>query len=117
MIGEYLSRLTRYEEDRVLTRKMEPWCFAHGPDDTDAACLIGAVHGLTTRHTHLRDSFISPAMSLAIHDAEQWVGIRYNWLCERFGVERVNAAIRGRILRNRLRRALTDPQQKSQLVG
>ena len=102
MIGRYLSKLTWIEEDRVLTRKMEPFHLAH----EDSACLIGAVHGITERH--LKCEFVPPALAAAEADVEQWLGMRYNWLCERFGTERVNAAIRNRILSNQARRTLKD---------
>lgn len=113
MIGHYLARLTHIEEGRVLTRMMLPHEYAReGDTETGPACLIGAVHGITGRHVReLRSGFVSPAMAFALDDGEKWIGFQYNVLCERFGVERTNVAIRNRVLTNQARRALTSRRE------
>lgn len=105
MIGKYLATLTVAEEDRVLTEACLP--YESGP--VARRCLVDVVYGWAAEHT--TDTYLdyeSPLLN---------VGDRYDWLCDRFGAPRVNAAIRSRILSNRARRVLSGvptPQEQPQ---
>jgi hypothetical protein len=110
MIGHYLLTLTPEQEDRVLTTP-----FGHHLGDEHfgggaAACLVMTVHRATGWVGAIE------AMSVcAMEHATDCDGtplhwhspaIRYDALGLRFGEDRVNAAIRNRILSNKARREL-----------
>lgn len=101
MIGHYLLSLTPEQEDRLLTCPFEP--IAHLRMNNPARCMVlaamdqnpgASASGLTMGEN--RDERRCPR--------ENSPGWRYEYACERFGTERVNAAIRNRILSNRARR-------------
>lgn len=99
MIGHYLLSLTEEQEDRVLTTRL-----AYAPMYWRAdgcRCLVGTVADVKS------PSFIhtnAETMRAVWEDGS--VGGTFDKLCRRFGEERVNAAIRNRILSNRARRLL-----------
>lgn len=116
MIGNWFLTLTPEQEDRVLRTKMGRFgirapCLVMATEprhSIGSACCVSVLcvgdgsfrwesHGRRTRH----------AMSIAG---------QYDTLCFRFGDARINAAIRTRVLRNRLRRTLTAPQLESVTV-
>jgi len=101
-LRQYLASLTPVQEDRVLVRKLCPKFFATGDTIDSPGCLIGAVHGATKRHM----TWLSPIGSACKEDANLGIGLRFNRLCAKYGVERTGAMIRNRILRNRAARAL-----------
>lgn len=119
MIGHYLLTLTAEQEDRVLTGKMAPARHYVDEDDPECGCLMGVVHGYDRdeagRNSALRgyrfktrpDGYFM--FTFVYGDV---VGIQYDVLCERFGTERINGAIRNRILKNKAWRALADVQQE-----
>jgi hypothetical protein len=97
-IGRYLATLTPPQEDRVLTCMFEP-ITSDGRRAAVAAapgtrCLVMAAENKT-------DWGGVPDTATAL-DA----GMLYEDACRRFGLRRINAAIRGRIVRNQLRRVL-----------
>jgi hypothetical protein len=98
MIGHYLLTLCPEAEHDVLTGKMRPGDYGC---DT-ARCLVGwtadttnETEGLGSRPQHAHTGW----KYYSVED-------RYDTLCERFGTERINAAIRNRILSNQARRTL-----------
>lgn len=107
MIGHYLLSLTPEQEDRVLTKHFEPMLefyrdglatreFIGGP-----SCLVGtATNGTDVIGVQQGEWGHTAASHRPIP------GVRYEWLVGRFGLARVNAAIRNRILANRARRTL-----------
>ena len=105
MIGHYLLTLTPKQEDRVLTMPMgrAPSFIA----DNGCRCLVGTVQDFD--HDRARQEVLRlwdgyrqrPPGSRRIY-----VGAWYDRLCARFGDQRINAAIRQRILTNRLWRTL-----------
>ena len=94
MIGHVLLGLTPTQEDRVLTRKMLP---LHGNPIPGGPCLFQTVQSGIEHFTGLE---------CWPHYAGTHVGNHFDALCHRFGVARVNSAIRSRILSNRAARAL-----------
>lgn len=96
-VGQFLATLTPEEEGRVLGRKMVPRFLISVPSRPEA-CLIGTAYGLIA-YGGWPASKVNTAM-------ENHVGENYNELCDRFTPERVNNAIRGRVLRNKLLREL-----------
>lgn len=103
MIGHYVNTLGWLPnggaaEDRLLTQQFEPLLLTHRGKmplpKPGCRCLALMV-------TDGR-SFWGPAH----HTLNMSPGKRYEELAGRFGVERVNAAIRNRILSNRARRML-----------
>ena len=116
MIGHYLLTLTPEQENRVLTMRMGPtaqYVVYNGLDDTPSCgCLKGVVHDYD-RGSAARDMVGRWYHSFGLSD---FVGIRYDDLCARFGVTRVNQAIRNRILSNRARRVLADVQAEATLT-
>jgi len=96
MIGHYVDALPRYVEDRILTSKL-----GYAPNwtnpETGCRCLVGTACNLQFSR------FVASEWS-------EW----YDALAQRFG-ERVNIAIRNRILANRARRALLAPPALQQV--
>lgn len=99
VIGHYLLTLTPAQEDRVLTQRMGR---ARGYVGDDCRCLVGTVLDLTEDTTGPESRHAWTEYYAGRHE---YVGNRYDRLVRRFG-ERVNAAIRNRILSNRARRTL-----------
>lgn len=110
MIGHYLNGLTPEKEDRALTQVYGvgmSFSFSH----RWPACLIMAVEGVN----YLTSSLVGyrqPAQQRIPRFAKNAyyritsLGFWYDELLRRFGQERVNAAIRNRILSNQARRVL-----------
>jgi hypothetical protein len=113
VIGHYLLSLTPEQEDRVLTTVLRPrhW---------DAPCLLGAIWPVPRRDC-LEGRRFAGMPSGGLHvwesDVERCsVPYQFDELCERFGLPRVTAAIRARILRNRLWRALAPVSRETPVV-
>jgi hypothetical protein len=128
VIGHFLLSLTPREEGRVLTRQMLPFV----PGKWEESCLMQTIIGGGIRATEatqygpvaLKGYRVAPfparqRRAMPKHwqgPTPQWAGYRayhtvgiagqYDHLCFRFGHERINAAIRNRVLRNQARRAL-----------
>ena len=106
MIGKWLATITTEMEDRLLTNEFH--------DDGDwCACMVGTAFGATRKYGGV----------LHVPDREEWgrplrydAGMRYEYLRIRFGLERLNAAIRNRILSNRARRTMTAPREVPEYV-
>lgn len=96
MIGHFLGSLNEAEENRVLTTPMLPGGITNG-------CLIRCVVG-----RYDMGGFYGSRQVLwwATGATGPFIGYQYDHLCRRFGTPRVNAAIRARILGNRLWRTL-----------
>ena len=107
MIGHYLVTLTPEQEARVLMGKMRPGsydeCEETGP------CLVGTAQGPGVwlhEFVHYWPFNVPYDMSL------MWaVESQYDNLCRRFGIGRVNAAIRNRILSNQAWWALSQQRE------
>ena len=126
MIGHYLLTLTPEQEERVLTGVMLPF------PDSDTSCLVQTAMGggveaaraakLTSRDGSSITQFIHGRRSerskpVYFHHTQNTydryrdsqptsVGTAYDNACWRFGTDRINAAIRYRILANIARREL-----------
>lgn len=103
MIGHYLLTLSEAQEDRLLTLTFEP--LAHLGAGHCSRCMVLVAMDRTfgqaaTGLTH-DENYDTRRDALSISP-----GWRYEYACDRFGVERVNNAIRARILTNRLWRTL-----------
>lgn len=118
MIGNWLKLLTAEQEDRVLTRVMGPgnykWCLVGTACDYNALFdAEGNYIGRTKREA------LGAAAAFTIEDQRYWLSGRneveqcYDAACAHFGTERVNVAIRQRILTNRLRRSLASPRDNA----
>lgn len=121
MIGHYLLTLTEVEEDRVLLNTFGPIRPRPAGQDSPCLCLLigrpyessrgvleSELYGDRNRTTHH-----------GRHCRSRMPGHVYEDVCRRFGAPRVNAAIRARILENRLWRALSGsgvptPQEQPQ---
>lgn len=105
MIGHYLLALTKEQEDRVLTTKL-----AYAPSFIrldGCRCLVGTVkNAYFDDNKHVTWSEDGPRATWF----PKHVGKHFDEVCKRFGEERVNAAIRNRILANRARRLLQQPK-------
>lgn len=109
MIGHYLQTLTQEEEDRVLTQRL-----AYAPffvREDGCRCLRGVVEDMRrdSRKGSWQRGFII-CWNKTYNGEFLGPGGRFDQLCTRFGEDRVNAAIRNRILSNRARRLLAQPQ-------
>ena len=100
MIGHFLLTLTPEQEDRVLTVPMGA-CSSNGPEK---GCLVETAWELTGWW------FSYGKVSTAEFKTWEDVGAKYDALCNRFGIARIGAAIRHRILANRARRTLATPR-------
>jgi hypothetical protein len=111
MIGHYLLTLTPEQEGRALTTPMQG-----SPRESSAQrCLVMVTDGLPYDGSLMAS--LAWGVWFRVHSWERTaenpermpcggVPARYDALCGRFGDERVNAAIRNRILSNQARRAL-----------
>src|SRR5262245_38143852 len=102
MIGHYLNNLTPEGEERVLSLPLQPGGIERG-------CLIARGDdikslGQPTRHYLFWPPFYAGGSNWG---NTPYVGKRYDDLYRRFK-ERLNVAIRNRILSNRARRALQE---------
>jgi hypothetical protein len=100
MIGRYLSTLTPEQEGRVLTQTFEPVC-------SETRRALGIIPNYAIDGCR--------CLVMTVEHRDWWradtelagdAGMDYEAACGRFGVERVNAAVRARVLRNQLRREL-----------
>jgi hypothetical protein len=101
MIGHYLLSLTPEQEARLLTRRFGPLYGAQnrGAGD-DFRCLVMCALD--------EDMFMGACVRLEETGRGRGApAFRYEDLCKRFHMDRVNAAIRHRILANQARRVLT----------
>ena len=111
MIGHFLLTLTKAEEDRVMHRDMGFMNGRGGP-----GCLLQVVgsprYGVEMRHVmNVEDRLgVGPAWN------KHHVGMRYDALISRFGVQRVVNAIRSRVLMNQLRRSVAMQQAINELI-
>jgi len=106
MIGLYLATLTPKEENRVLTKHFEPNQTEQRlrlglPIDATCGCL--QMTALGVEYWSLVEEKIGYMRAKA--------GYRYEFLCERFGIARMNRVIRERILANQARRALASVRE------
>lgn len=101
MIGLRLATLMPSQENRLLTTRFMPY----NPEvrdriglqrNPDCGCLFMTAESVTFWG--------------AVSADNQQAGWRYEFLCSRFGFERINAAIRNRILANQARRVLHDQE-------
>jgi len=101
VIGHYLLTLTAEQEDRVLTRAVSPMLgLRYG-----CRCLVATVLDRIPTWYEKDMETAAPQRGYGTHRYAP--AYRYEELADRFGVERVNAAIRNRILSNRARRELS----------
>jgi hypothetical protein len=112
MIGHYLLSLTAEQEDRVLTQPMRPGVYL-GKDG--CRCFVGTATGLTrcAEVVSMGDYDLLTAWQDQYDPARRdylRTGVQYDNLCARFGKARINAAIRDRIITNRIWRAVS-PQE------
>ena len=106
MIGHYLLTLDVEQEDRVLTGKMTPFIDSSFYE-TGEQCLVMLVWGVN----HACDLPPNEVHRAGRREDAEWVTNRYDDLGRRFGSERINAAIRNRVLSNRANRALRNAPQ------
>lgn len=111
MVGHFLLTITPAEEDLILTGKLgyvsEARCLLQTMANGVQHAKPGTRHWVETWH-HSQGLFRSMDVGrrASYDDQRHHVGYQYDALVSRFGVERVATAIRGRVLMNRLRRAL-----------
>jgi hypothetical protein len=107
MIGHFLAQLPPAAEDRILTTALVPGTYCRSVEGGRPLerCLVGAAaamaEGLAMDRIWIHRAQYNRMYGLSLHVTNQ-----YDALCKRFGTTRVNAAIRSRILTNRLWRAL-----------
>jgi len=102
MIGKLLATMSTVEEDRVLCTVMQPG--SYWKTDLVGPCLVGTIvdypHGWSRECEIDRDRFGEA------YDHFKNIETRYDKLCRKLGVERINTLIRNRILDNRVKKAL-----------
>ena len=102
MIGHFLAQLPPRAEDRILTTPLVPGQYCRMDEGRPfERCLVGAAaavgEGLAIDRTWIIRAQYNLSQHRSIH-----VTTQYDKLCERFATGRINAAIRSRILTNRL---------------
>jgi hypothetical protein len=114
VIGHYLLTLTGEQENRVLGEHMIPGALFR----EDARCLLGVTMDVRC-DGDARDvaQYLGANGPLRPGPQLYYVGLRYDNACKRFGAPRVNAAIRQRILDNRLRRELAPASRETAVVA
>lgn len=105
MIGHYLLTLTEEQEGRVLTETFLPYpegasVIIYDGGTVEQRCLLDVANA------RIGGASCGLMLGEKIGRHLNEVGGAYDRSCHRFGVERINAAIRNRILSNRARRVL-----------
>jgi hypothetical protein len=124
MIGHYLLTLTEEQEDRVLTTHMSP---GHLVRDNGTRCLLGVCEDwrIVIDEADGRSDYVGTEQRLRLIQwpvygdvEERWRSVpwRFDLLCRRFSMKRINAAIRNRILSNRARRTLKQVEHPASLT-
>lgn len=103
MIGHYLLALTPEQEGRVLTLPINSY---HGRPFVEGRCLVQCTEPHLSAMAALHFNCLGSNESVFTGPAHH-----YERLCARFGDERINAAIRNRILSNQARRALAGSRE------
>jgi hypothetical protein len=96
MVGHFVNAQRRDAEDRLLGGAFAP--YPQNPVLAEHHCMVDRAIGQP-------GASFSGMPVWSMHSGFV-VGVRYDLLCKRFGVERVNAAIRNRVLANQARRTL-----------
>ena len=111
MIGHYVDTLSAAAEDRVLMTKLG---YAPAWTTGDSRCLVGAACNLRFGNSPEGKEFTRSEF----HTWSEFLSVatRYDQLMLRFG-ERLNIAIRNRILSNRARRALAHVQPVTEEIS
>lgn len=112
MLGHYLLTLTAEQEDRVLTKRMRPGDYS--VSEKFGPCLVGTV--LNFHRGDVVESQVMACLVWARNGESRCVEVQYDDLCDRFGLERVNAALRTRILANRAHRLLGAAQPREEVT-
>lgn len=105
MLGHHLLTITRGAEERLLRRPFKPYVEVASayPRDWQATvtnrCYMQVVHPKTTGIQAFTIGY-DPCYPRRMTPAHQ-----YELLCKKFGSQRINRAIRNRILNNQLWRA------------
>lgn len=115
MLGHYLGTLTEAQEDRVLTLQMQPVLPWAPYRDSCGVCLVATALGYSPSWIEKDTGSAQPMRGYVNYRHSP--AYRYEDLCQRFGAPRVNAAIRSRILSNRVRRMLTSAREVLGSVG
>lgn len=107
MIGHYLLTLTPEQEDRLLTESFWPFN-GDEEDEVNNRCMIQCAEGIQNPLRAAEKYHWTPRKPILFrrHKVNGNPADRYDDLCEKFGAERINAAIRNRILANKARRVL-----------
>lgn len=113
MIGHYLLTLTQEQEDRVLTQRLQSCAVSELDYQARGGCLLQTVDGVHVGSEIKRENahYCDRPRTALPYYLSHHVGLAYDGLISRFDTERVNAAIRNRILSNRARRALRNAPQ------
>lgn len=109
MIGHYLLTLSPEAEEAILTGKLMPGAYG---TETER-CLVGWAADVRTDGYGDFTTPRRPQHWISWQPKTERVDVenQYDNLCERFTPERVNVAIRNRILANQTRRTLADRRQ------
>lgn len=119
--GAYLAMMSPIQEDRLLEGKLVPCSYWRNTDDS--GCLCGLAENMMPYgHPDRRPVMdtgdvvrISRDLELTMKRSSNAkvyaVGIAFESAVAKFGIERVANALRGRILRNKLRRELKNVSQ------
>lgn len=102
MVGHFVNTLSPEEEDRVLESKLSVGTFKLGADGS--RCLIAAAYPPSGDRIY----FSEPRLTSwsAWGNRTLYLEDRFDCLCDRFGIVRIAALVRNRILSNRARRTL-----------
>lgn len=110
MIGHYLLALDEEAEHDVMTGKMNPGSY-HFQDGS--RCLVGWAADFRPGDDEDADNVFGRRRRFEKNTQYRYgpstcesIELRFDGLCDRFGVERIANAIRSRILTNQLRRQL-----------
>jgi hypothetical protein len=117
MIGHYLLTLRSEEEGRVLTMAMRPGDYVCDELMNQGPCLVGVANDPATVPAYMHDYTREDFDTRTVLHGETAIEYRFDALCRRFGIERITAAIRNRILTNQARRALRGNPRQHELTG
>jgi hypothetical protein len=113
MLGHYINVQPEKVWDRWLTKPFRPGPHAPVRGPKDCGCLVGEANFIARGGHYGYDA----SRIIIWGMCGEYVGNRFDDLCERFGPERIQRAVRNRILTMQAHKALRSPPVRDAVVS